>query len=240
MTDKLQALRRTKLFGNLPSDALRDLAERAVERRLQRGETLFVAGEQARGLYVIVQGAIRAYRESLGGREQTVHVERAGSTIAEVPVFDDGPHPSNAIAEEDTLVLFIDKRDVKKLCLEHPCIALVALKAMAGRLRHAAALIENLSLREVDQRLAAFLLEEVRQRGVRTGRGLSVELRLTNQQIAARIGTVREVVSRAFARLQREGTIELKGRRLTVLDERALALRAELPVAREAQASDPA
>ncbi|MER3428548.1 MAG: Crp/Fnr family transcriptional regulator [Pyrinomonas sp.] len=234
MTDKLEALRRTKLFSDLPQDALRDLAEHAVERRLRRGETLFVAGEEARGLYVIVRGAIRAYRESLSGREQTVHVERAGSTIAEVPVFDDGPHPSNAVAEEDTLVLFIDKRDVKKLCREHPCIALGALKAMAGRLRHTAALIERLSLRGVDQRLAAFLLEEAERYGVRTARGLSVELRLTNQEIAARIGTVREVVSRALARLQRESLIELKGRRLTVLDERGLALRAESFIVRQA------
>ena len=110
--DKIAALRRIKLFAELDENTLRVLAERAFERRFQKDEVLFVAGEEAHGLYVIVAGAVRAFRVSLDGREQVIHVERAGATIAEVPVFDDGTYPSTAAAEEDTTVLFIDKRDV--------------------------------------------------------------------------------------------------------------------------------
>lgn len=220
--DKIAALKRAKLFEALDETTLDVLAGRAVERRFEKDEILFVAGEEAHGLYVIVEGAVRAFRVSPDGREQVIHVERAGATIAEVPVLDDGTYPSTAAAEEKTVTLFIDKRDVRHLFLEHPEIALAALKVLAGRLRRCAELVEALSLREVGQRLARFLLAEARRSGTRTENRISINLTQTNQQIAARIGSVREVVSRAFTRLQHEGLIIVEGRRLVILDEAAL------------------
>lgn len=221
--DKVAALSRTALFKELDEGTQRALAARAIERRFKKDELLFVAGEEARGLYVIVEGAVRAFRESTGGREQVIHVERAGATVAEVPVFDDGAFPSTVAAETDSILLFIDKSDVRQLCLEHPQIALAALKVLAGRLRRCAELVETLSLREVGQRLARLLLAEARAAGERTREGLTVTLSLTNQQIAARVGSVREVVSRALTRLQQDKLIALDGRRLTIPDEAALA-----------------
>lgn len=217
--NKIEALRRTAFFGELDDSALNALAGRAIERQFRKDEVLVVAGEEARGLYVIVTGGVRAFRESPDGREQVIHVERAGATVAEVPVFDDGPFPSTVAAEEDTTVLFIAKRDVRLLCMTHPEIALAALKVLAGRLRQCAELVEGLSLREVGQRLARFLLAEVRRKGTSKEQRLSVSLTLTNQQIASRIGTVREVVSRAFARLQHDGLIVVDGRLLIIPDE---------------------
>ena len=221
-TDKITALRGSQMFGDLEEPQLRALAERSIERKLSRNEVLFVAGEEASGLYVIVDGAVRAFRESVEGREQVIHVERAGATIAELPVFDEGPYPSTVAAEEDSIVLFIDRRDVRRLCLEHPQIALAALKLLARRLRTCAELVEALSLREVDQRLARLLLAEARAQGLREGSRLTLDLVLTNQQIAARIGTVREVVSRALNRLQQNGLIRVEGRRVHIADEEAL------------------
>ena len=221
--DKIAALRRTALFKELDDVTLGALAGRSVERRFARDEVLFIAGEEARGLFVIVEGSVRAFRESVEGREQVIHVERAGATVAEVPVFDDGTFPSTVAAEEETSALFIDRRDVRRLCIEHPEIALAALKVLAGRLRRCAELVEALSLREVGQRLARFLLGEARTKGERAGTGLRVELTHTNQQIAARVGSVREVVSRALARLQHDGLIALEGRALDIPNESALA-----------------
>lgn len=220
--DKVAALKRTVLFGELDDRDLRALAERASERRLARGEILFFEGDEGSGLYVIVAGSVRAFRESLEGREQVIHVETAGATIAEIPVFDDGKYPSTVAGEEDSLLLFIAKRDVQRLCLEHPQIALAALKLLATRVRRTAALVEQLSLFEVDQRLARLLLSEARARGRREGTSVTVELILTNQQIAARIGSVREVVSRALNRLQQNGLIAVDGRRITIPDEAVL------------------
>ena len=137
-------------------------------------------------------------------------------------MFDDGAYPSTVAAEEESVILFIDKRDVRNLCLRHPNIALAALRLMASRLRRCAELVEALSLHEVDQRLARLLLEEARSLGKRSDKGVVFELALTNQQISARIGTVREVVSRALSRLQQNELIALSGRVVTILDEKAL------------------
>jgi CRP-like cAMP-binding protein len=220
--DKTAALKRSQLFAELDDNTIRVLSERAIERGFKKDEVLFIAGEEARGLYVIVKGAVRAFRTSVDGREQVIHVERAGATIAELPVFDDGTYPSTAAAEEDTVVLFIDKHDVRRLCLEHPQIPLAALKVLAARLRRCAELVEALSLREVGQRLARFLVAEAQRHGTRTDRGILMNLTQNNHQIAARIGSVREVVSRAFTRLQHEGLIVVEGRNLIVPDEVAL------------------
>jgi CRP-like cAMP-binding protein len=225
--EKIAALRRTALFGELNEAELAVLAEHAIERRLARDEILFIAGDEAQGLFVICSGALRAFREGVDGREQVIHVERAGATIAELPVFDDKPYPSTVAAEEPTVVLFLDKREVKALCLRYPQIALAGMKMLAGRLRRCAELVEALSLHEVDQRLARWLLSEARLRGVKKEQTIEVTLVLTNQQIAARIGSVREVVSRALNRLQNNGLIMIEGRIIKIADETALAVYAE-------------
>jgi CRP-like cAMP-binding protein len=222
-TDKIAALRRTALFGGLADEELHALGARAIERRLASGEMLFVAGEQARGLYVIVSGAVRAFRAGADGREQVIHTERAGATLAEVPVFDNGMYPATAVADEDSVVLFIPKEDVRAVCREQPGIALAALELLAGRLRRHAELVEALSLRAVGQRVARLLLKEARERGEGSGGGTSFDIVLTNGQIAARVGTVTEVVSRALSRLHQDGLILLDYRRVTIPDEELLA-----------------
>jgi CRP-like cAMP-binding protein len=221
--DKVAALRRTALFGALSEEELGALAACAVERSLARDELLFVEGDEAQGLFVIVAGAVRAFRSGAGGREQVIHVEGAGATIAELPVFDQKPYPSTVAADEESTVLFLAKREVQLLCLRHPQIPLAALKYLAGRLRECAKLVETLSLRDVDQRLARWLLGEARAGGQPTGAGVEIKLELTNQQIAARIGSVREVVSRALTRLQNKDLIKIDGRRIVIIDEADLA-----------------
>jgi CRP/FNR family transcriptional regulator len=220
--DKISALKRSHLFAELDESTLGALAERAVEQNFQKDVVLFVAGEEARGLYVIVEGAVRAFRVGADGREQVIHVERAGASIAEVPVFDGGAYPSTVAADEPTIALFIDKRDVRQLALQHPEIAFAALKVLAARLRRCAELVEALSLREVGQRLARFLVSEARRSGTATNGQTTIDLTQTNQEIASRIGSVREVVSRAFTRLQHQGLIIVEGRRVIFPDLAAL------------------
>lgn len=222
MTEKITALKRTALFNELDDATLRVLAEHAVPRHYQKDEVLFLAGEEAHGLFVIVSGSVRAFRE-YEGREQVIHVERAGATIAEVPVFDDGAYPSTVAAEEDTDTLFLHKRDVRRLSLQHPAIPLAAVKVLASRLRRCAELVEALSLKEVGQRVARFLVSEARRHGQLTNAGVCLTLTQTNQQIAARVGSVREVISRTLSRLQHDGLIVLQDRKLTIPDVEALS-----------------
>src|ERR1039457_1154827 len=158
--NRIAALQCTTLFGGLAAEVLTDVAQRAVELHLQKSEMLFLAGEPARGLFVVVNGKIRAFQQNEDGREQVMHVDAAGSVLGDVPVFDDGPFPASAISEVETDVLLIEKSDIRELCAKYPTLALAALKLMAAKVRRHANLVEALSLHQVGQRLALFLLAE--------------------------------------------------------------------------------
>jgi CRP-like cAMP-binding protein len=216
------ALAGSHLFTGSPPEALESLARLAEFRVLGKGEMLFLAGEPARGLFIIVSGSIRAFRVNAGGREQTIHVERAGATLAEVPVFDDGNYPATAVAEEPTAILFLSKADVQRFLMVNPTVALNALRLMARRLRRHAELADSLALKDVGQRLARLLLTEAHTQA-------TCDLDFSNQQLAARVGSVREVVSRTLARLAQSGLIDLheRGRGITILDAQALERFAE-------------
>lgn len=224
---KVPILRRTELFRDLDDSVLDALARHSIVKRLRRNEILFLAGEPAKGLYVIASGSVRAFRTSADGREQVIHVERAVTTIAEVPVFDDGNYPSTVAAEEPTTLYFLSKDQILKTAYEYPQLALAAVKIMATRLRRCAELVETLSLREVGQRLARLLLDEARNGGVNTDQGTTIKLPLTHNQLAARIGTVREVVTRTLIRLQDQGLIIHEGKDILIPDIKAIAAYAE-------------
>ena len=192
------------------------LAEKARARTLQRDEILFTAGDRARGFYVIVAGSVRAFRTGADGREQIIHTERAGATVGELPLFDDQPYPSTVAAEEESVVLFLDKQSVLDLCHAHPEIPMAALRVLSSRLRKCAGLVETLSLRAVGQRLAQWLLNEVDLRGAKKGAGAELNLNLSKEQLASRIGSVREVVSRAITRLDEDGLIHWRGHKVHI------------------------
>ena len=224
MTGKKTAIfKQTELFRDLEDDVLEILARHAIEKRLERNEILFIEGDDAAGLFVIAEGSVRAFRTSVDGREQVIHVERAVTTIAEVPVFDNGKYPSTVAAEEPSVVYFLDTREVRRLCLRYPQIALAATSLLAKRLRGCAELVEMLSLREVGQRLAHLFLEAASANGKQTAAGVRFRQELTHNQLAARVGTVREVVTRAFYRLQNQGLIIVEGKEVIVPNPEALA-----------------
>lgn len=220
--DKIAIFKQTEMFRELDDAVLGVLTKHAVLKRLQRNEILFLAGEPAKGMYVIASGSVRAYRTSPDGREQVIHTEGAGATIAEVPVFDDGNYPSTVAAEETTTLFFLEKEKIRSACLQHPQLALAAVRLLASRLRRCATLVETLSLHPVGQRLARFLAEEAALRGIETPDGIKFKLNLTHNQLAARMGTVREVVTRAFYRLQAQGLISVLGKEVIIVDAVAL------------------
>jgi CRP-like cAMP-binding protein len=219
---RIEALLCTKLFGSLTSEVLSDIAERTTELHLRKGEMLFLSGEPARGLFVIVGGRIRAFRQNDDGREQVMHVDASGAVLGDVPVFDDGPYPASAVSQVETDLLFIEKKELRELCVKYPSLALSALKLMATRVRRHANLVESLSLHEVGQRLALFLLAEAQSAIFSAGDPISFRLRLSNHEIASHIGSVRDVVSRALTRLRQQGLISMNDRAVTILDLRGL------------------
>lgn len=211
-------LRKTQLFAKLTDAEMRTLCARVSKRQFSRGETLFSEGDECRGLFVVAAGKIRIFKLSAAGREQVLAIEDPGSSFAELPVFDGGVYPASASALEETEVLFISRKDFQNYCREHPEVALKVLAVVGSRLRRLVAIIEDLSFTTVRHRLISLLLRLAEIGGTATKQGVRLELSETHQDLAAELGTVRELVSRNLSRLQAEGLLELKGRTILVKD----------------------
>ena len=204
----------------MPARELTRLAGRCTLRSLAPGETLFEEGEPCRGLIVIAAGRIEIGQISLRGREQVFHSEGPGAALGEGPLFDGGGYIASAVAVAPTRALFLPRAEVMALCRRHPDVALAMLKTMAARVRHFADLVGDLAFRPVTERLARHLHGLA---GQSIKPGARIELTLTHAQLAARLGTVRELVARAFAQLEARGVIARDRSRVTIRDPERLA-----------------
>ena len=220
-SDSREFLRRLSIFKSVSDEALDAVARRTVVRSLAKGRQLFRRGEPCQGLYVVVDGAIRVYRGNQDGREQTLHLQGPGQSIAEVPLFDGGPYPASARADQDSRVLFLPLADFQWLYRNHPEIADSVIRELGRRLRRMVRLVEKISLRDVPSRVAMTLLEYAERYDVAGGQ-IEFDLPRTQEELAAELATTRESVARALSGLRRSGAISQKGSRVRVLDLRQL------------------
>lgn len=217
-----QILKSTPLFAALDESEIAALAARSGIHAFSSGEVLFSEGEPCRGLYIVVTGRVRIYKTSVSGREQVLSMEGPGASVAELPVFDGGLYPASASAVEKTDALFISRADLRAICLETPEVSLKILQVVGARLRRLVGIIEELSFTTVRHRLIAWLLRRAKAEGKPTQAGITFSLAVSHQELAAQIGTVRELVSRNLARLQAQNLIAVNGREITILDQEGL------------------
>ncbi len=222
MPGKKEFLRQLPLFSALGEAELDALAQRTVEKRFAPEEVLFWEGEPCAGIYLIGQGTVKIFKTSPSGREMMLALETAPATVAELPLFDGGPYPASVRAIEPVVAHFINKTDFQQVCRQYPEVALKVLAVVGRRLRHLVSVVESMTFGSVTQRFARLLLDASRQAG-----SSEFDLPLTHQELASRLGTVREVVSRNIARFRAEGLIRIEGRRAAILDRSGLEQEAE-------------
>jgi CRP-like cAMP-binding protein len=210
---RLELLQSCAYFARLEPELLERVALQLVSRSYAAGERIFSEGDDEgnAALHIVDTGVVRIFKLSLEGREQVLRLMRPGDSFADVPAFDGGPYPANADALEPSRVLILPRKALLALLRESPEIALGSLQIMAARLRHMTGLVEDLSLRRVMARVARLLLEN---------RG---NANLSQAQMAAMVGTAREMVNRSLHTLSDDGVIALRGGTITVLDEERLA-----------------
>jgi CRP-like cAMP-binding protein len=215
-TGSLAVLKRVPIFSSLSEEEFSFLTSHLLPRKFSSGEIIFGEGDPCSGLYVVQSGNVRIFKSSAGGREQVLSIEGPSSSIAELPVFDGGNYPASAQAVSDSTLLFFSRQDFQALCLQHPEVALKVLRVVGGRLRRLVGIIEELSFTTVRHRLIALLVRLSKAEGPRNGDAVSLTLPANNSELAAQIGTVRELVSRNLSRLQAEGLIQVDNRVLQI------------------------
>lgn len=214
----MQCLGPNSIFQGLDASELETMSRRARRKHFLTGELLFQEGERCAGLHIVFSGRVRIFKSSPNGREQVLAIEGPGSTVAELPVFDGGNYPASAIAVEPTELVFLPREEFRAFCLERPEVALKVLSAVGSRLRKLVELIEELSFTTVRQRLASTLLRLAKSTGRMTGEGLAFDLPDSHQEMAHKMGTVRELVSRNLTRLAAEGLIRVDGKHIVARD----------------------
>jgi len=213
------------MFAGLSLTEREALAARAVEKRFAAGERLFSEGEPCTGIFLLIQGRVKIFKTSGSGREIMLTVEQAPSTVAEVPLFDGGPYPASVSAIEDVTAWLIRKEDFRQICRQNPDVSLKLLAVVGRRLRQLVGLLESVTFGSVRQRLAHALLEFGSEAG-----SDDFLLPVTHEELALRLGTVREVISRNLSRFQVQGLVRLERRRLTLLDRAGLEREAETEI----------
>ena len=189
-----------------------------TDQTFGKGEAIFSEGEDADGFYVVITGRVKIFKLSADGKEQILHFFGPGEPFGEVPVFTGQHFPASAEVMEESRVFFFPRKSFVDLIKRNPSLALNMLAILSKRLRRFAALIDDLSLKEVPGRLAAYLLYLSDQ-----NRGAKVlELAVTKAQLASLLGTIPETLSRILGKLSSQGLIESDGRRIRIMDREAL------------------
>jgi CRP/FNR family cyclic AMP-dependent transcriptional regulator len=223
-TSLTEALRTVPLFNDLTEKEREVIGQRARRLNFKADEPIFAEGRPCSGLYLIEAGSVKIFASSTSGREQILAIQGSGSTVGELATLDGGNYCASATASTDTDLLFVRREDLQALCLHRPEVAVKLLEAVASRVRPMIGIVEQLSFSTVRQRLADFLLRLASQDGKPTGHGVEVRLTSTNRDLAARIGTVPELVSRNLGSLQASGLIRVRGKTVIISNLEALKL----------------
>ncbi|MCX5884491.1 MAG: Crp/Fnr family transcriptional regulator [Proteobacteria bacterium] len=206
------------LFKGLPKAQLEKLATIVLDRTLKRGQAVFSEGDEASGFYVMLSGRAKVFKLSSEGKEQILHIIGPGEPFGEVPMFAGEQFPANAETIEECRILFFPRADFMELVRREPSLAMNMLSILSKRLRQFSSLIEDLSLKEVSGRLAAYLL----YLSDRDHSSDKLELDIAKVQLASLLGTIPETLSRILGRMDSQGFIQVKGRRIRLLDRKAL------------------
>jgi len=210
----LQALHACSYFSTLGPEILKELTPGLRLLRYQSGEVIFWEGENCSGLHILEQGSAKIFKISpQGRRELIIRVIEKGTSFNEVGVFDYGPNPVNVGALEDCLVWVVSPDTIRKALLRHPELAQVVITNLTQNLRRLVGMVEELSFFQVTHRLAR-LIQDMPPEQLSGGAGQ----RLTQDEMAARLGTVREVVARSLRELERSGAIQVQRRQIRVTD----------------------
>lgn len=225
MTELRLALRRVPLLGGLPPALFDEIAALAVARRVDKGEVLFHEGDPVGFLPFLLAGKVKLARTDAEGREQVLHLVRAPASFAEAAVFGPGVFPAAAVVLAAGTLATVSKDKLLGLMRRRPEIAFALLASMSMWLRRLVDLVEGLSLRTVEERVAAYLWSLFVRSGVPLERGATVRLDDPKHLIAALCGTAPEVLSRSFRRLEEDGAVRVEGPAAVLLDpERLRAL----------------
>jgi len=218
----IELLRRCPLFAGLKEEDLKRIRAIASLRQIEKKEILFSDGEETRGFYVILSGRVKLFKVSPEGKEQILHIVSAPDAFAEAALFLEGTYPAFAEAMTDCQLLYFPKRDFIQLIEKNPQLSINMIVTLSHYLKRFASLIEDLSLKEVSSRIAKYIID-LSMKSSKEGKSpKEVELDLSKTQLALKLGTISETLSRTLAKMRAKRIIDVKKNKIVILNREAL------------------
>jgi CRP/FNR family transcriptional regulator len=214
-------LRGSQLFVGLPAADISEIASFVVPKHLAKGEYLFNQGDPSAGFYIVQRGAIKLHRVSAAGKEQVIHLFRPIESFAEATLATTTSYPADALATEATTVLLVPKADFIEMLRRRPDLALRMLGSMSQHLRVLVGLLDDLTLKDAETRLANWLLKQCSSS--KNDRAVEINLDRTKRVLAAEMGTTSETLSRTLAKFRDHGLVRVSGKKIIVTHPAKLA-----------------
>jgi len=218
----IELLRRCPLFAGLNEEDLKQIRTIASLRQIERKEVLFSEGEETKGFYVILSGKVKLFKVSPEGKEQILHIVSAPDAFAEAALFLEGTYPAFAEAMTDCQLLYFPKRNFIQLIEKNPQLSINMIVTLSHFLKRFASLIEELSLKEVSSRIAKYIVDLSIKSSKEGKSPKEVELDLSKTQLALKLGTISETLSRTLAKMKAKRIIDVKKNKIIILNREAL------------------
>ncbi len=215
-------LRDIPLFSELSIEQLRNISSISKLKKFDKHDRIFNENDIYIGFYILLKGSVKVYKISSTGKESVVHIVRPLTVFADIPLFEGTDYPVSADALEESLALLIPKEKFLELIGTEPEISLRMLGGFAKRLKSLVAKLEDLSSLEVPNRLAKYILKEIKTAGTEAQAEPFVKLSVPKSTIASYLGTITETLSRSLKKLQNDNIIRVKGKTVFVCDLKKL------------------
>jgi CRP/FNR family transcriptional regulator, cyclic AMP receptor protein len=223
---KSDLIRRVPLFATLSDSEFDSLQSIFLIRSFNRNQIIFLEEETGKYMYIVLAGKVKVTKSTSDGKETVLAVQQEGDFFGEMALLDGKTAPATVAAMEDCRIAMVSGSDFHQHLMRNEKVMQQIIQVLCSRLRQVWARIQSLSYSTADARIRGTLFQLSRKHGISDEFGIVIDLKITHQELAGMVGTSRETVSRTLSQLQRDGIIRTVGRRITILDPKAL-----LPIA---------
>jgi CRP/FNR family transcriptional regulator len=221
-----KALKAVRYFEELPDEILAALTQRMAPRHLDAGQVIHLEGEPAEKVYILEKGWAKSIRTAIDGREQATIMLEAGELFGDEAVFLGVPYPVTVIALEKVEMWVVQKQALLEMIQRYPSLAMVFIRRLSERTLYYIDLVEDLGLRNVQARVANTLLKHAEL--VDGNMVVPRQHWTTLDEMAIRLGTVRDVLSRTLNALEAEGILKMGRTKITIFDPKKLLERGRI------------
>lgn len=219
---KNEVLKKLTLFSELPDEDLEKISQISIERNYKKGMIVFMEGEVGEAFYYVRAGKVKIFRTYEDGREHIIHIFGEGEIFGEATLFNRMYYPASASVYEDAVIGMIKNDDLERLIKENSELALKIIKLLTGKLVFAQQKIKDFTFNDVFARTALQLLKLAKDHGIKTDKGIQIDVPLSRQDLADMTGTTRETASRVISRFKKERSITEAHDRIVILNEKKL------------------